>query len=239
MIGRVMDIPTWLAYVASYDFGPLDPSLLILHHTYKPTQADWRGLASMRAMQRYYAGLGWSSAPHIYVAPDGIWLFTPMHRIGVHAGSGNGSPGRWYSIGIEMVGDFDRQQPSGYVWDATKAVLGGLCKRLGVDPRRAINFHRDYSTKSCPGWSIGKEWVWGEVRAWMQTGDHSYWRALWGDKADYHHDWGIPTLWRQDAERFGPARSGELWADDGAIQWFAGGVIIYRKATGNAYGLFW
>ena len=86
MIGRQLTIAQWLAYVAGYDFGPVAPSRLVLHHTFVPTVAQWSGLRSMQSMQRFYAGKGWTAAPHIYAAPDGIWLFTPMHDVGIHAG---------------------------------------------------------------------------------------------------------------------------------------------------------
>ncbi len=182
MIGRCLTIPQWLDYVARYQFGQLTPSKVVLHHTWRPTVQQWRGLASMQGMQRYYANKGWPSAPHIYVAPDGIWLFTPMKDIGIHAGPGNGnlSPsqslpaggrkeGGWYSIGVEMVGDYDRERPSGVVWEGTKAVLGGLSRRLNIPPAALLAFHRDYSKKSCPGWAVTKEWVLGEVNAWLNN----------------------------------------------------------------------
>jgi hypothetical protein len=47
-------------------------------------------------------------------------------------------------------------------------VLGGLSRRLSIPPRRLISFHRDYTNqKSCPGWAVTKEWVFGEIDAWL------------------------------------------------------------------------
>ncbi|NOK59135.1 MAG: N-acetylmuramoyl-L-alanine amidase [Chloroflexi bacterium AL-W] len=171
MIGVGLTIGEWLEYVERYDFGPLPPTELVLHHTYIPNEKQWRGLTSMRGMQRFYAGKGWGSAPHIYVGPDQkIWLFTPMYNVGIHAGTGNS--GRvngkfWYSVGIEMVGFFDDKRPSGAVWEGTKAVLGGLCRRLNIRPEE-ITFHRDYTNqKSCPGWAVTHDWVHSEVAQWL------------------------------------------------------------------------
>lgn len=171
MIGKVLTANEWLDYVANYNFGSLPPSRLVLHHTYRPDENQWRGLASMKGMQSFYAKKGWTAAPHIYVAPDGIWLFTPMSKIGIHAGTGNGSlKAGWYSIGLEMVGYFDHKRPSGAVWEFAKAVMGGLSRRLNIAPRQLISFHRDYTNqKSCPGWAVTKEWVWGEVEAWTNN----------------------------------------------------------------------
>ncbi|MCG8348463.1 MAG: N-acetylmuramoyl-L-alanine amidase, partial [Chloroflexales bacterium] len=76
----------------------------------------------------------------------------------------------WYSIGLEMVGYFDQRRPAGAVWDYAKAVMGGLSRRLHIPPRQLISFHRDYTNqKSCPGWAVTKEWVWGEVDAWLNN----------------------------------------------------------------------
>lgn len=160
MIIRRLSLAAWHAYVSAYAFPWRTPSRVVLHHTWSPTAAQWRGEGSMRAMQRYYAGLGWSSCPHLYVAPDGIWLAAPMSRIGIHAGRGNGSVAEgWYSIGIEMVGDFDHARPSGAVWDGTKAVLAGLRSRIGRPLASILSFHRDYSSKSCPGHAVTRDWV--------------------------------------------------------------------------------
>ncbi|HMO56073.1 MAG TPA: N-acetylmuramoyl-L-alanine amidase [Roseiflexaceae bacterium] len=170
MIGKVLSIPEWLTYLEKYQFGTLKATKVVLHHTWRPSVQQWAGLRSMQGMQRFYAGKGWNSAPHLYIGPDGIWLFTPLRDIGIHAGTGNGSVrAGWYSIGIEMVGDYDRERPSGAIWEATRAVMGSLSRRLGIKPRDLIAFHRDYSSKSCPGWAVTKDWVFAEVEAWLNN----------------------------------------------------------------------
>jgi N-acetylmuramoyl-L-alanine amidase CwlA len=171
MIGQVLTIPQWLDYVANYQFTNIKPTRLVLHHTWKPTVEQWRGLASMKGMQSFYGGKGWTSAPHLYVGPDGIWLFTPLKDIGIHANAGNGSRSAgWYSIGVEMVGNYDQARPTGAIWDATKAIIGGLSRKLGIAPKDFIFFHREYNkNKSCPGWAITKEWVIAETDAWLKN----------------------------------------------------------------------
>lgn len=170
-INRRLATNEWLDYVASYGFGSVAPSRVVLHHTYIPNLQQWQGLTSMKGMQTFYGRKGWTAAPHVYVGPDGIWLATPMRDIGIHAGTGNSgyTNGQlWYSIGLEMVGYYDKERPGGAVWEGTKAVLGGLSRRLGIAPRQLISFHRDYTNqKSCPGWAVTKEWVWAEVEAWL------------------------------------------------------------------------
>jgi hypothetical protein len=165
-INRRLSPAEFAAYVAGYAFGTLPPSRLVLHHTVVPTEAQWRGLPTMRGMQGYYAGLGWTSGPHLYAAPDGIWLATPMSRVGIHAGAGNGSVSQgWYSIGLEMVGAFDAARPVGAVWANALAVMAGLAQRLKIPPRQLISLHRDYSAKSCPGWAVTKDWAWAAVES--------------------------------------------------------------------------
>lgn len=158
----------WLSYVGDYSFGTIPPTRLVLHHTWKPTVEEWRGLGSMEGMQTYYKGLGWSAGPHLYSAPDGIWLATPLKDVGIHANTGNGSiQNKWYSIGIEMVGNYDKVQPSGAVWEQTVAILGSLLRKLTL-PVSKIDFHRDYNKqKSCPGWAVTKPWVYEEVTRWL------------------------------------------------------------------------
>ncbi|GIV89857.1 MAG: N-acetylmuramoyl-L-alanine amidase [Chloroflexus sp.] len=170
-INRMLTIAEWRDYVAKYDFGRLAPSRLVLHHTYRPDETTWRGLTTMRGIQKFYAGKGWTAGPHIFAAPDGIWLATPMSQIGIHAGTGNGSLTQgWYSIGLEMVGYFDKVLPSGKVWEHSVAVMGELSRRLKIPPRQLISFHRDYTNqKSCPGWAVTKEWVWSQVEAYLNN----------------------------------------------------------------------
>lgn len=170
-INRRLSLAEWKQYVAGYDFGALAPSRLVLHHTYTPTEAQWRGLTTMRGIQRFYAGKGWMAGPHLFAGPDGIWLATPMSQVGVHAGVGNGSVAQgWYSIGLEMVGRFDAVRPAGAVWNYALAVMGELSRRLRIPPRQLISFHRDYTNaKSCPGWAVTKEWVWTSVEAYLNN----------------------------------------------------------------------
>ena len=171
MVGACLSIDAWLTHVASYTFDRVTPTMLVLHHTWSPTVAQWQGLKSMQGMQRFYRLKGWSAAPHVYAAPDGIWLFTPLRAVGVHANAGNsgvknGQP--WYSIGLEMVGDYDKVRPSGAVWEHAKAVIGGLSMRVGIAPRNLIHYHREFNhEKTCPGLAVTPPWVIGEIDAWI------------------------------------------------------------------------
>jgi len=150
--------------------GHNDPSLgawwqaLVLHHTVAPTLAQWRGRQSMLALQRYYIGLGWDSGPHLFIAvgsprpaDDGIWQLTALSERGIHANRCNP-----YSIGIEVVGSYDRAS-----WSSPmRSMVYDVLVRLQRWQRRPISIigHRDCgSPKTCPGRAIDLDVVRADV----------------------------------------------------------------------------
>lgn len=172
MIGKVLSQVEWRRYCETYDFGKIWPDKVVVHHTYIPNQTNWNGLTSMKGMQTYYHDKGWTAAPHIYSAGDGIWLFTPMSQVGIHAQWCNATRDAQghltgYSIGVEIVWDGSKSQPTGVTWQNTLWVLGELCDRLGKTPRELITFHRYCGKAACPGAFITDEWVYTEVESWL------------------------------------------------------------------------
>jgi N-acetylmuramoyl-L-alanine amidase CwlA len=144
--------------VKAKNFGVLPPTFLVVHHTWKPTKAQWSGQRSINGLKSYYESKGWPAGPHLFIADDGIWLFTDMYDVGIHAGVGNGTLKSGYSIGIEVVGNYD-----GKVWDGeteknTIGAIKALTKKLNIS-EKMIKFHRDFSTKTCPGTAITKDWL--------------------------------------------------------------------------------
>ena len=171
--GRVMTPAQFVEYVEGLEFSPR-PLRIFLHHTWKPTQEDWRGRDSIMAMKDYYEKQiwqdsdgqlheGWTAGPHLFVADDGIWLFSDLRYDGVGVYGHN-----YRSRHVEMVGNYDEQLPSGATLENTIAALGILHERLGLDIQQ-LNFHRDFSTKSCPGRAVKKEWIIPQVADWIET----------------------------------------------------------------------
>jgi hypothetical protein len=121
----------------------------------------------MAAMARYYRDrLGWPSGPHLFLvagapnpAHDGIWAGTPLADIGVHATSANR-----YAIGIEIVGNYDREPWPSAVADLTYGTLTALARWGKMAPSRIIG-HREVpgTIKSCPGRMIDMRVVRAEV----------------------------------------------------------------------------
>jgi hypothetical protein len=137
---------------------------LVLHHTVAPTLAQWRGRRSMDALQRYYTGLGWDSGPHLFIAvgsprveDDGIWQLTALSERGIHANRCNP-----YSVGIEVVGSYDRLS-----WSVPmRRMVYDVLVQLQRWQRRPITIigHRDCgSPKSCPGRAIDLDVVRADV----------------------------------------------------------------------------
>jgi hypothetical protein len=170
--GRVMTAEEFVAFVETKSFGLIPPDRIFLHHTWQPTRDQWKGKETLLAIKRNYEGYtwtdsqgwvhqGWTAGPHLFIADDGIWLFTDLARDGVGVKGHNLG-----SLHVEMVGDYDERLPDGPTLTNTVAALGALFNRLGLDPKDLL-FHRDYSYKSCPGEMVTKEWIIPQIEDWI------------------------------------------------------------------------
>jgi len=172
IIGKVMTAAEFVDYVEHLDLPEPRANRVFLHHTWKPTPETWHGYDTILGMKAYYEQQiwtdldgqvyeGWTVGPHIFVAPDGIWLFSDLRYDGVGVYGHN-----YRSRHVEMVGNYDYQLPSGSILDDTVVVLGVLHERLGLDVED-LAFHRDFSTKTCPGLAVQKPWVKSLVSEWV------------------------------------------------------------------------
>lgn len=157
IINKRLTLNEFRDYVKGYYFGSLPADKLVIHHTWRPTRESWDGERTILGLKRYYEGKGWKVGPHLFIAEDGIWFFTPMRKDGIHAGSLNPR-----SIGIEVVGDYNSKKWSGQTKINTLGAIKALTERLNLTENE-IFFHRDVSPKSCPGWAITKEWLFKEL----------------------------------------------------------------------------
>ena len=138
-----------------------------LHHTWRPRHADYAGYQTIRGMWQFHTGTqGWQDiAQHLSIAPDGTvwtgrhWDLPPASATG-HNGSSVAGP-----FMIEMIGDFDTgQDPFGGSQKSTAlTVLAALLDRFEL-PIEAIHFHNEMSGKTCPGTSITRAVLLGEVQ---------------------------------------------------------------------------
>jgi hypothetical protein len=141
----------------------------VIHHTWRPTPVQWRGIASMESLKRFYIAKGWTAGPHLFIcagapnpADDGIFQLTPLNLRGVHAGVCN--PTTW---GIEVVGDYDKAPWSDATSDLVTHAVRALFdwRELDTTPR-TLKGHRDCnSPKTCPGSAINLDYVRRQVLA--------------------------------------------------------------------------
>ena len=136
------------------------PQFVVVHNTYIPKLADWHkvpGLTRMQNFQSYYRDTQhWSAGPHLFVADDLIWVFTPLDTPGVHSPSWNA-----VSWGVELVGDYSVEPFSAAVQSNAASALAALHALAGIDPD-SLRLHKEdpkTTHKNCPGANIAKNEV--------------------------------------------------------------------------------
>lgn len=131
-------------------------SKVVIHHTAVPTEASWRGATTIEAMRRYYQDqLGWEKAPHVFVAPEGIWLFWTLGRDGY--GVTNGNKGVRH---IEIVGNYSDHLPSGKTLDNAVAAAAALLQRQGLGIGALYHHKQLEPGTACPGAALIAKWPW-------------------------------------------------------------------------------
>ncbi len=166
IIGKCLSPEEFKEYITNKFFGFLPANKIVLHHTSQPTPEQWEGEKTIQNLKRFYENKGRSSGPHLFVAPDGIWLFYDMRKNGTHAGGGN-----WRSIGIEMVGNYQHSVPMGIVLEHTLYAITALNEELRLE-LEDIKFHKDYMTTACPGDAVTKEWIIKELKNYKIIPDY-------------------------------------------------------------------
>jgi hypothetical protein len=165
IVGRGFTAADFDAYVKALSFAAWCPSLLVVHNTASPTFAQWHqvaGASRMRGFQDYYsspppngpADGPWSAGPHLFVADDLIWAFTPLTSPGVHSPSWNA-----ISWGVETTGDWSKEPVPAALMENLVSALTTLCQAANLDPAIALRWHLDdplTTHKGCPGQNLQK-----------------------------------------------------------------------------------
>lgn len=136
-----------------------------LHHMAAPSLKQRpEGLKAqhLENLKSYYSHeLGWSSAPHFFTDEDQVWGMCPISEFGVHAVSFNRT-----AIGIEVLGDYDSEDPKSgrglACWETAAKTTKLLLDYLGLEANdKTVLFHRDdpKTSKTCPGGKVAKTWV--------------------------------------------------------------------------------
>ncbi len=147
-------------YVSHLSFGIWRPQFVVLHNTASPRLSQWHSVSGQQRMKNladfYKNTQKWSAGPHLFVADDLIWVFTPLTTSGVHSPS-------WNSIawGVEMVGDYNAESfttgAGAKVRDNAVAALATLHAVAGIDSH-TLRFHKEdpKTDHDCPGKNVNK-----------------------------------------------------------------------------------
>jgi len=186
ILNRQLTIHEFSRYLSQKHFGKLAPDSIVLHHSCKYKLQEWNGHDSLLAIKTDLESKGHCAGPHIVVSYDGIWLFTDMYNIGTHGEEGDATykhlDGRIYrghevpsnlhdygnfklqnySIGIIVIGDYDLETWNGETKRNALYCVDMLIKRLQI-PYQRVYFHREFTSKTCPGKMITKDWLFKEI----------------------------------------------------------------------------
>lgn len=125
-----------------------------MHHTSSPVDS-WQGSGSMLHYWNLYRSRGWKSGPHIFIAPNGIWLFTPLNKRGRTSSRFLDKD----SIHIEIVGQYYSSFPEDksiclYAYE----VVIKLLNKFRIDPMKILQ-HADYEGGENCSHYVGKKWI--------------------------------------------------------------------------------
>lgn len=181
IVGRGFTAAEFEDYVRTLTFGAWRPQFTVVHNTGDPRFDEWHsvpGARRMRGLESYYRDdMKWSGGPHLFVADDLIWAFTPLTVPGVHSPS-------WNSIswGVEIVGDYDHEELRPDVWQNVVSALSTLHMAAGLNPD-SLRLHKEdpRTTHSyCPGVRIVKQTLIDAIHAnvTLESGEHLPTRSL-------------------------------------------------------------
>jgi hypothetical protein len=143
-------------------------SAVHLHHTWRPTQSQFKGHATVEAMRSHHVNVnGWDDiAQHLTIDPQGFswtgrnWNLPPASQPMKNGTATNGP------FMIEMVGDFDigHDVLEGAQRQAVIEVVAGILSAWALGAAD-IYFHNELgSSKTCPGTSVVKKDLVGEIQ---------------------------------------------------------------------------
>ena len=139
-----------------------------LHHTWRPTQSQFKGQATIEAMRAHHVNVnGWDDiAQHLTIDPQGFsWTGRNWNLPPASQPTKNGSPTNGPFM-IEIVGDFDLGHDvlEGAQRQAVIEVVAGILSAWGLGTAD-VYFHNELgSSKTCPGTSVVKKDLADEVQ---------------------------------------------------------------------------
>lgn len=154
-----------------------------LHHTWKPTAAQYRGLSTIEGIRQAHLGRDFRDiACHAYAAPDGtVFNARPPSVMNCACQAPDRPASEWppelkrlsggdeswmnaYGFGLETIGNFDEEDPTTSRAMATALDVLAMVHEIWDIPVEHAFFHRDVAHKSCPGTRVTRDWVHSEIR---------------------------------------------------------------------------
>jgi hypothetical protein len=225
IIGRGYTVPEFRAYLKTLPEQMWLPRFIVVHNTSSPDlrlytqdwvhRKNWTGEQWMRNLRDYYSGKGWTGGPHLFVAPDKIWLLNPLWRAGVHTPSWNR-----FTWGVETVGEFEREPFDGTLRANLVGALAALHEHAHLDPAdyklgvRGLHFHKEdpgTTHRSCPGRNMVKVQLVADVVAAMGGGEEV-------------HDQHLPSVEAQSAD------TSTLPTEASSVRW------VQQQLNSRGYG---
>ena len=100
-------------------------------------------------MHQWHLANGWAGIGYHYlIRKDGtIERGRPRDTVGAHCYGEN-----WHSVGVNIVGNFETNEPTAAQIDAAERLVAVLCRLYGLRPSgETIKGHRDFNATACPG----------------------------------------------------------------------------------------
>jgi hypothetical protein len=183
IVGRKFTHDEFKNYVGRLDINWA--KFVVVHNTSAPDialynkwtqRAGWTPEQWLKNLTSYYAGLGWKGTPHLFIPPtkDQILVLNDLKVPGTHTPSWNK-----IALGVETVGEFEREPFGGYTQDNLVSALATLHDKLGFNPAdyqlgvKGLHFHkedRNTTHKTCPGRNMVKSELAHAVSAAMARG---------------------------------------------------------------------
>ena len=123
-----------------------DPGI-VLHHT-------GGSYANVEDIHSFHKGKGWAGIGyHFVIFSDGkIWEGRPWGKKGAHTPENNSK------IGICVEGNYDKKTLNTYQYSSLYLLIQAVIYKMrhtdGITENIKLYYHRDWSDKSCPGWSF-------------------------------------------------------------------------------------
>jgi hypothetical protein len=156
ILNQKMTDKKFISYIYSQKWRPWDRKItrIIMHHTSSPIES-WKNSGSMLHYYNLYNSRGWKAGPHIFIAPNGIWLFTPIKK----EGKCSANIANKGSIHIEIVGRYFNHSPENEsIRYLAGLVAEVLLSNFGLKEQDIFTHYSFDSESNCSPW-VGREWL--------------------------------------------------------------------------------